>query len=75
MLLNEFLKEHRKNQQQKATMGALHSILAQHQSTNVEQKREIEARQGGVKRADGSTPQLSARVEASTSATKLANNH
>lgn len=32
MLLNEFLKEHRKNQQQKATMGALHSSLAQHQS-------------------------------------------
>jgi hypothetical protein len=41
MLLNEFLKEHRKNQQQEATIGTLQSTLAQEQSANAEQKKRL----------------------------------
>jgi hypothetical protein len=75
MLLNEFLKEHRKNQQQEATIGALQFTLAQEQSANDEQETEIEALKATLKEQMAQLQRLGARLEASTSATKLADNH
>ena len=49
MVLNEFLKEHRKGQQQDATIGQLKSAVAQQQSTNAEQQKEIQALAAALK--------------------------
>jgi trimeric autotransporter adhesin len=74
MLLNEFLKEHRKNQQQEATIGTLQSTLAQEQSANAEQKKELEALKSALKKQAAQRQKLSARLEANTPATRVADN-
>ena len=74
MLLNEFLKEHRKNQQQEATIGTLQSTLAQQQSTSVEQTKEIETLKAALKEHMAQLQRLSARLEVKTSATRAADN-
>ena len=43
MLLNEFLKEHRTVQEQKATVAELKSILEKQEATNARQQKQIEA--------------------------------
>jgi uncharacterized coiled-coil protein SlyX len=43
MLLNEFLKEHRTVQEQKATVAELTSILEKQEATNARQQKQIEA--------------------------------
>jgi hypothetical protein len=72
--LNEFLKEHRKNQQQEATIGALQSTLAQEHSVNAEQKKEIETLKSALKKQAAELQKLSARVEANTPATRVSDN-
>src|ERR1041385_8776153 len=49
MLLNEFLKEHRKVQEQEATVTRLESTMARQQSTNDQQQKEIQALTASLK--------------------------
>jgi uncharacterized coiled-coil protein SlyX len=56
MLLNEFLKEHRKNQEQEATIARLKSTEAKQEATIAKQQKQIEALTAGLQR-------VSARVE------------
>ena len=74
MLLNEFLKDHRKNQQREATIAALQSTLAQEQSLTAEQKKKIETLEAGLKAQAAQLQKLSARVEANTRVTRVADN-
>ena len=73
MLLNEFLKEHRKVEEQEATISKLESTVAQQQksfeSRLVEQDKRIAALASGLQ-------QVSARIVSSNSESEMAaNNH
>jgi len=56
MLLNEFLKEHRTVQEQKATIGELKSTVEKQEATNAQQQKQIEALTAGLQK-------VSAQVE------------
>jgi uncharacterized coiled-coil protein SlyX len=43
MLLNEFLKEHRRNEQQEASIAQLKSTVAKQQATIEQQRKDFEA--------------------------------
>jgi uncharacterized coiled-coil protein SlyX len=58
MLLNEFLKEHRKNEEQQATIAQLKSTVEKQEATNAEQQKQIEALTAGLQK-------VSAQVELS----------
>jgi hypothetical protein len=62
MLLNEFLKEHRKNEDQGATITALKAIDAKQEATITQQQKQIDALTGGLQK-------VSAQVEVSKFAT------
>jgi Chaperone of endosialidase len=64
MLLNEFLKEHRKNEEQEATITQLKKEL---QVTAAHQQKQIEALTNGLQK-------VSAQLEASKSAPQVVNN-
>ena len=49
MLLNEFLKEHRKLTEQQGTIGELKVAVAQQQSTNTEQQKAIKSLTAALK--------------------------
>lgn len=67
MLLNEFLKEHYKNQEQEATMALLKSTDAKQEATIAKQQKQIEALTAGLQK-------VSAQVEASKPALQVVNN-
>jgi hypothetical protein len=71
MLLNEFLKEHRKGQEQDATISQLKAELAQQQSdfqaTAAHQQKQIEALTAGLQK-------VSAQVEMSKPAPRAVSN-
>jgi predicted ribosome quality control (RQC) complex YloA/Tae2 family protein len=71
MLLNEFLKEHRKNEEQQATINELKSTVAQQQkdfqATAASQQKQIEALAAGLQR-------VSAQLELSKPAPQVVNN-
>jgi hypothetical protein len=50
MLLNEFLKEHRKNQEQEAMIGQLKATVAKREATDAEQQKQIEALTAGLQK-------------------------
>ena len=56
MLLNEFLKEHRKVQEQEATLAQLRSTLAKKEAIDARQQEQIEALTAGLQK-------VSARLE------------
>jgi ATPase subunit of ABC transporter with duplicated ATPase domains len=58
MLLNEFLKEHRQNEEQQATIAQLKSTVEKQEATNAEQQKQIEALTAGLQK-------VSAQVELS----------
>jgi arginine/lysine/ornithine decarboxylase len=64
MLLNEFLKEHRKNEEQQATITQLKAEL---QATATRQQKEIEELTEGLQK-------VSAQLAASKPAPQVANN-
>jgi uncharacterized coiled-coil protein SlyX len=69
MLLNEFLKDHRTVQEQKAIIAELKSTVDKQQATNAQQEKQIEALTAGLQR-------VSAQVELSKSAPQtVLNNH
>ena len=71
MLLNEFLKEHRKNDEQQAKITELKSTVAQQQkdfqATAAHQQKQIEALTAGLQK-------VSAQLEASKPAPQVVNN-
>jgi ATP/maltotriose-dependent transcriptional regulator MalT len=71
MLLNEFLKEHRKNEEQQATITELKSTVSRQQknftATAAHQQKQIEALTAGLQR-------VSAQLEASKPAPQVVNN-
>jgi trimeric autotransporter adhesin len=69
MLLNEFLKEHRIVQEQKATIAQLKCTVEKQEATNAEQQKEIEALTAGLQK-------VSAQVEMSRPAPQtVVHNH
>ena len=67
MLLNEFLKEHRKNEEQQATIAQLKSTYAKQEATIAKQQKQIEALTAGLQK-------VSAQLEASKPAPQVVNN-
>jgi len=67
MLLNEFLKEHRKVQEQDATIAQVKSTAAKQEATIAQQQKQIEALTAGLQK-------VSARLEASKPAPRVVNN-
>jgi hypothetical protein len=67
MLLNEFLKEHREVQEQKATIAQLKSSVESQEAANARQKKHIEGLTAGLQRVSAevemgrSTPQMVAQ--------------
>jgi uncharacterized coiled-coil protein SlyX len=52
MLLNEFLKEHRKNEEQQATIARLKSVDAKQEATIAKQQKQIEALTAGLQKVN-----------------------
>jgi hypothetical protein len=67
MLLNEFLKEHRRNEEQQTTIAQLKSMVQKQEAANVEQQKQIEALAAGLQK-------VSAELEASKPAPQVVNN-
>jgi uncharacterized coiled-coil protein SlyX len=67
MLLNEFLKEHRKNEEQQATIATLKSSDAKQEATIARQQKQIEELTAGLQK-------VSAQLEASKPAPQVVNN-
>jgi len=61
MLLNEFLKEHRKVEAQQATIAELKSTVAQHQDRFGQQEAQIQALTSGLQKVSA---QLEVRNQA-----------
>jgi septal ring factor EnvC (AmiA/AmiB activator) len=75
MLLNEFLKEHRKVEKQEATITQLKSTMAQQQndfqSALTQQQREIKALTASLKEQAAQIQKVSAQLELSRPASQL----
>jgi len=80
MLLNEFLKEHRKGQEQEASINQLKSMVsnqagiiaqqrAHFEKTTAQQHRQIDALTASVKEQTAHIQQVSAQIEMSKFAT------
>ena len=63
MLLNEFLKEHRKVQEQEATITELKSIAAKQEMINAQQQRETKALAATLRNQASQIQKVSAQVE------------
>ena len=63
MLLNEFLKEHRKVQEQEATIAELKSIAAKQEMINAQQQREIKALAATLREQASQIQKVSAQLE------------
>jgi len=68
MLLNEFLKEHRR-------VETLEAIVARQQSINAEQQKEIQALTASLKEQAAQIQKVSAQVEMSRPASQLVVNN
>jgi Chaperone of endosialidase len=68
MLLNEFLKEHRKLQEQAATISQLRSTVENQIAANAQQQRQIETLTAGLQK-------VTARIEASQTAPQVVENN
>ena len=63
MLLNEFLKEHRKVQEQEVTIAKLKSIAAKQETVNAQQQRETEALAATLREQMSQIQKVSAQLE------------
>ncbi len=52
MLLNEFLKEHRKIEEQEATITQLKSMVEKQEAANAHQQKQIEALTAGLQKVN-----------------------
>jgi uncharacterized coiled-coil protein SlyX len=68
MLLNEFLKQHRKVQEQEATITDLRSMVENQEAANARQQKQIEALTAGLQK-------VTVRIEASQTAPQVVKNN
>jgi uncharacterized coiled-coil protein SlyX len=74
MLLNEFLKEHRRVQELKSTVATKLATMADLKSTVAQQQQEIQALAATVKEQTAQIQRVSAQLEASKPAPQVVNN-
>jgi endosialidase-like protein len=72
MLLNEFLKEHRKVQEQEATIALLKSTDAKQEATISDLKKDVEVFTAQLKEQAAQIQKVSAQVESSKTAARVA---
>ena len=79
MLLNEFLKEHRKVQQQEATIADLRSAMAEQrkdfETTAVQQQKQLQVLTASVKEQAAQLQKVSAQIEVSKRAPRTVVNN
>jgi uncharacterized coiled-coil protein SlyX len=75
MLLNEFLKEHRKVQEQEATIAQLKSIVAKQETTDARQQKEIQALAATLKEQASQIQKVSAQLELQKAAPRAVGNY
>jgi hypothetical protein len=71
MLLNEFLKEHRKVQEQGATIAEVKSVAAKQETINAQQQREIKALATTLREQASQIQKVSAQLELERPATRV----
>jgi septal ring factor EnvC (AmiA/AmiB activator) len=71
MLLNEFLKEHRKMQQQEETITQVKSTMAKQEATIAQQQKEIKVVTASLKEQASQIEKVSAQFQVSKPASKL----
>ncbi len=74
MLLNEFLKEHRKNEQQEASITQLTSTVVKQEAIVAQQQKGIEILSAQLKEQAAQIQKVSAQLEVSTPAPRVVNN-
>ena len=74
MLLNEFLKEHRKVEQQETTIAQLKSAVTKQEATATEQQKEIPDLTTSLKEQAFQIQKVSAQLEAIKPAPQVVNN-
>jgi uncharacterized coiled-coil protein SlyX len=74
MLLNEFLKEHKKVDEQKAAISQLNSVVAMQQRVASEQQKEIKALVATVKEQAAQIEKVSAQLGENNPAKVIASN-
>ncbi|HTL80011.1 MAG TPA: hypothetical protein VL136_11440, partial [Candidatus Babeliales bacterium] len=74
MLLNEFLKEHKKFETQNRKVNDQEATIAQLVSTVAQQKKEIQALTATVKEQSAQIQKVSARLEGSNAVSQIALN-
>jgi uncharacterized coiled-coil protein SlyX len=75
MLLNEFLKQHREVQEQKATITQLKSTVAKQETIGAQQQKEIKALAANLKEQASQIQKVSAALEVSKPAPQMAVNN
>ena len=71
MLLNEFLKEHRKVQEQEAMISRLNSTVEKQEAVAAQQQKEIHVLTARLKEQAAQIQRVSAQIEISTQATHM----
>ena len=74
ILLNEFLKEHRKVEEQAASITQLKSTVAKQNATIAQQQKGMEAVTARLNEQAAQIQKVSAQVEASKPAPQMVNN-
>jgi hypothetical protein len=75
MLLNEFLKEHREVQEQKATIAQLKSSAAKQEAIAAQQQTEIKALTASLKEQASQIQKVSAQLEVTKTASQMVANN
>jgi hypothetical protein len=75
MLLNEFLKEHKKVEEQDRKAQQQQATIAELKSNDAQQQQEIKALATTVKEQEAQIQKVSAQVEMNKPATRMALNH
>ena len=74
MLLNEFLKQHGKVQEQEKTIWQLKATVAKQEATNTQQQSEIKALTASVREQASAIQKVNARLEAREPTSRIAAN-
>ena len=75
MLLNAFLKEHRKVEEQEATMIEVKSTIAKQEATMAEQQEAIQALTTTLKKQAAQLQKVSEQIQVSKTAPRLVDNN
>ena len=75
MLLNEFLKEHRKVQEQAATVTQLKTAVAKQEAIIAQQQKGMEVLTATLKEHAAQIQKVSAQLEVNRSAPQIVDNH